>query len=262
MGIAVTEKPSGAFPGGLMSSKAGGRGQSQSVPSGQSKAADKKEADCGCEVKIPSNVIAVVNGLNIEIRKWTRIKDRVQELQKQVIEARNRQLDVEINARLLAAEATRLGITTDALIEREVAQKTKQPTDADAQAFYEQNKSRIQGEFKDLKDQIVAYIRNQWQEQEAKKLADRLRARTPVKMLVEIATPPETEADRARVFATINGKRITSGDVEDALKPLIFGVQEQVYALRKQALDTRINDLLLEAESKKRKRDRHSFVRF
>jgi len=194
-----------------------------------------------------------VNGVKIEIKDVDEvIKDRVQPLQNQVIEARKRQLDVEINARLLAAEAARLGITTEALIEREVSQKVKQPTDADAQAFYDQNRSRIQGEFKDLKEEIISYIRSQRLEQEAKKLADRIRVRVPVKLMVESPTPPETDADRARVFATVKGKRITSGDIEDTLKSLIFSVQEQVYELRKQALDMKINDLLLEAEAKRR----------
>ena len=220
---------------------------------GQAKPADKKEADCGCEVKPPSNVLAVVNGVNVETKDIEdTVKDRVQPLQNQVIEARKRQLEIEIKARLLIAEATRLGITTDVLIEREVTQKVKQPTDADAQAFYDQNRSRIQGEFKELKDQIISYLRSQWPEIEAKKLGDRIRVRTPVKVLVDEPTPPATDAERARVFATVNDKRITSGDVEDALKPLIFNVQEQVYNLRKQALDMSINDILLQAEAKKR----------
>lgn len=249
----VSPKLSGAFPWTPQSSKPGRSDSAQSATAVKAKPAAEKEADCGCEVKVPSNLLAIVNGVNVELKDVDDlIKERVQPLQNQVIEARSRQLDVEINARLLTAEATRLGITTEALLEREVAQKVKQPTDADAQAFYDQNKSRIQGEFKDLKDQIINYVRSERQAAETKKYADRLRARTPVKLLVEKATPPETDADRARVFATVNGNRITSGDIEDALKPLIFSVQEQVYVLRKQALDTKINDLLLEAEAKKR----------
>ena len=241
----VTARPSGAVSVGAYNLN------ERVVESTQSKPVDKKEADCGCDVKAPSNVLAVVNGVNIEIKDVdAMVKDRIEPLQNQVIEARKNQLGIEINARLLGAEAARLGITTDALIEREVAQKVKQPTEPDAQAFYDQNKSRIQGEFKDLKSQIISYIRSQWQEEEAKKFSERIRARIPVKVLVASATPPETEADRARVFATVNGKPITSGDVEDSLRPLIFNVQEQVYTLRKQALETKINDLLLEAEAK------------
>jgi hypothetical protein len=245
-------KPGGASTHLLQSPKPGDSGSAQSAPAAQAKPPEEA-VDCGCEAKVSSNVLAIVNGVNIDIKDVDEmIKERVQPLQSQVIEARTRQLDIEINARLLTAEATRLGITTEALLEREVAQKVKQPTDADAQTFYDQNKSRIQGEFKDLKDQIINYIRSQWQAVETKKFADRLRARTPVRLLVAKATPPEKNADRARVFATVNGKRVTSGDIEDALKPLIFNVQEQVYALRKQALDTKINDLLLETEARKR----------
>jgi len=253
MVTAVAARPIGLIPVDLQDSKPGRAGTTQSAPAAASKPEDKKAADCGCEVKAPPDVLAIVNGVNVGIKDVDEpIKDRVQSLQNQVIEARKRQLEVEVNARLLQAEAARLGITTEALLEREVAQKIKEPTESDAQAFYDQNKSRIQGEFKDLKDQIISYLRSQLQEQEARKLAERLRLRTPVKTLVEGATPPETEADRARVFATVNGKRITSGDVEDALKPLIFSVQEQVYALRKQSLDTKVNDLLLEGEAKKK----------
>ena len=55
------------------------------------------------------------------------------------------------------------------------------------------------------------------------------------------------------VLATINGETITSGDVEDSLKPLIFDVQESVYKIRKQELDLSVNDALLVQEAQKRK---------
>jgi protein-disulfide isomerase len=249
----VGPKPSAALPGGWRDSNTTRAVAPQSAPATPPKPGDKKEADCGCEVKAPPDVLAIVNGVKVMIKDVDEpIKDRVLALQNQVIEARKHQLDVEINARLLEAEAARLGTTEDKLLEREVATKIKQPTEADAQTFYDQNKSRILGEFKDLGDQSISYLRSQSQEQEAKKFADRLRVRAQVKVLVESVTPPETDADRARVFATVNGKRVSSGDVEEALKPLIFGVQEQVYNLRKQSLDMKINDLLLEEEAKKK----------
>src|SRR5262249_10915885 len=149
------------------------------------------------------------------------------------------ELDLQINSRLLEAEAARLGVSADKLLEREVTQKIKEPTEAQAQAFYDQNKSRLQGEFKDVKEQIINYLRNQAQGEEAKKLADRLRAKAQVKVLVESVTPPENEAARARAFAMVNGKPVTSGDIEEALKPIAFNVQEQIYTLRKQQLDLR-----------------------
>lgn len=156
---AVTAESSEKGPGGAQDPKAVRATQSNPAASKP----DEKKEDCGCETKVPSNVLAIVDGVNIEIKDVDElVKERVQPLQNQVIEARRRQLDVEINARLLTAEASRLGIATETLLEREVAQKVKQPTDADAQAFYDQNKSRIQGEFKDLRGQIISYIRSQW----------------------------------------------------------------------------------------------------
>ncbi|MEK6323448.1 MAG: thioredoxin domain-containing protein [Acidobacteriota bacterium] len=226
-------------------------GQSAAPP--QSKPAAQKEADCGCDAKAPQDVLALVNGVKVAVKDVDEpLKDRVHELQNQVIEARKRQLDLEINSRLLEAEAKRLGITPDALLEREVSKNVTAPTEAEARAFYDQNKSRVQGEFNDIKDQIISYLQSQRQQDEAKKLAGRLRGRAQVKVLAASVTPPEADADRARVFATVNGKPVTSGDVEDALKPLIFSVQEQVYYLRKTSLEVKINDLLLAGEAKKR----------
>ncbi len=229
-------------------------GRTRQTPStAPPKPAETKEADCGCEAKTPSDVLAVIDGVNIQIKDVDEpIKDRIQALQNQVIEARKRELDLQINSRLLEEEAKRLGISSDKLLEREVVSKIKEPTEAEAQAFYAQNKSRIEGEFSALKDQIIGYLRNQKEQEEARKLADRLRAGAQVKVLTESVTPPQNEADRQRVFATIRGNRVTSGDIEDALKPLIFSVQEEVYNLRKQSLDVKINDLLLEREAAKR----------
>ena len=101
----------------------------------------------------------------------------------------------------------------------------------------------------------MGYILNQRQELEIKKVTERLRAANQVKMLVAAAavTPPEKEADRDRLFATVNGEKITSGDIEDSLQPLIFEVQEKTYEFRKAQLDMKMNDILLEQEAQKRK---------
>lgn len=214
----------------------------------------KKEEDCGCEAKVPADAVAVVNGVKLTIKDIDDpIKDRVQEIQSKVIQARKAELDLQLNSKLLEAEAKRRGISSTKLLEQEVVAKVKDPTEAEAQAFYDKNKSNIEGEFKDLKPQIINYLRAERERQEAKKLADRLRASSQVKVLVTEVTPPETQADRARVFATINGERITSGDIEDSLRPIIAAAQEQVYESRKQVLDSKINDLLLNQEAQKRK---------
>ena len=81
--------------------------------------------------------------------------------------------------------------------------------------------------------------------------ANALRVGAQVDVSDQPVTPPTTEADLERVFATVNGVNITSRDIEESLLPLIFNVQKRVYALRKQDVDLQINDLLLEQEAKR-----------
>ena len=210
--------------------------------------------DCACDSQILPEVLSVVNGISVtskDIKKAT--GEEVSKLQRRVIEARKRELDLMINTKLLAIEAKKRGTSTTKLLEQEVAAKVKRPTPAEAQAFYDQNQTRINGEFKDVAEDIVAYMLNERQRLEAKKFADSLRVASETKVLVTEVTPPANAAERARVLATVKGEKITSGDIEDSLLPLIFNVQEQVYKLRKDELDLSINDALLTQEAQKRK---------
>ena len=198
--------------------------------------------------------LAVVNGVTIaagDIEKT--IGEQVRNLQKQVTEARKRELDLMINSKLLAVEAKKRGTTAAKLLEQEVVAKVKPPTQAEAQTFYDQNKARIQGDFNSVKDDILRYLLDERQRVEAKIFADGLRAASNTTIKVPEATPPRNASERAQVLAVVNGENITSGDVEDSLKALIFEVQEQVYNLRKNELDLTINDTLLTQEAQKRK---------
>lgn len=214
----------------------------------------KAAVDCACESQVLPETLAVVNGVKItstDIKKST--GEAVSQIQRQVIEARSRELDLMINSKLLSLEAKKRGISTVKLLDQEVVAKVKRPTQTEAQVFYDQNKARIKDEFKDVVDDITAYLFEQSQQQEAKKFADSLRAASEVKVLVSEVTPATTKAERARVVATIKGEPITSGDIEDALLPLIFDVQQQVHKLRNDELTLSINDMLLTQEAEKRK---------
>jgi len=213
-----------------------------------------KPPDCACESQVLPDTLAVVNGVKVtsgDIKKAT--GDSVGQLQTQVVEARKRELDLLINSKLLAIEAKKRGISTVKLLEQEVVSKVKRPTQTEAQVFYDQNKARINKEFTDVANNIIEYLFEQKQAQEAKKFADTLRAANEVKVNVAEVTAPANDAERARVFATIKEEKITSGDVETSLLPMIFDVQEQVYKLRKDELELTINDTLLTQEADKRK---------
>jgi protein-disulfide isomerase len=209
--------------------------------------------DCGCEDKPLPETIGVVNGVKITKQDLSpETRSRVDQLQRQVVDARARELDLQIDSMLLEAEAKKRGVSPSQVIKDEVIARVQAPTDADAQAFYDKNKASFQTAFKDEKDNILEYLRYQRQEEFARKLAERLRASAQVKVLAKPTAPPATAADRARVLATVNEKQITMGDIETSLRPMIFNVQEQVYVLRKQDLELKINDTLLSQEAQKK----------
>ncbi|MGI9107838.1 MAG: thioredoxin domain-containing protein [Pyrinomonadaceae bacterium] len=209
---------------------------------------------CGCESGPLPEVIATVNGVNLsQLGIDERVKEKITELQKNVIDARQSELNLQINTKLLAAEAKKRGRTTAKLLEEEIMSKVVEPTEAEAQAFYDANKEKINGEFQAVKANVIGYLRGQRQDEQSKLLADKLRASAQVKILVPVPTPPANAAERARVFAVVNGEQITSADIEDALRPLIFRVQQETYHLRRNDVDLRINDALLEQEAQKRK---------
>jgi hypothetical protein len=205
----------------------------QTVGPTENKPRAAEAADCGCEDKPLPDVLGVVNGVKITKQDLSpETRARVEQLQRTVIEARQRELDLQIDSILLESEAKKRGVTPSQVIKDEVIAKVQAPTEAEAQGFYEQN--------------------NQRQEEQARKFAERLRSTAQLKILAKPSAPSSSNADRARVLAIVNNKQITMGDIENSLRPLIFNVQKQVYAARKQDLELKINDTLLAQEAKKR----------
>ena len=228
--------------------------QKADTPAGSRQAAGTAGEDCLCESGPLPEVLALVNGVKITAQEVSGpIEAKVAELKRHVTDMRNRSLYLQINSMLLDAEAAKRGVSAGRILQEEVMAKVQEPTEAEAKAHYEKNKGGISGEYEAVKDSIVGWLRNQRQDEETRKLIERLRAAADIKVLSEKVTVPSNEAERARILATVNGKPITSGDIEVAMRPLIFNVQEQLYALRKASLDQKINTALLEHEAQKRK---------
>ncbi|HKQ99739.1 MAG TPA: hypothetical protein VJT09_03640 [Pyrinomonadaceae bacterium] len=215
----------------------------------------KSVEDCNCESQVLPEVIAEVGGVKITSKEMDEaIKDRLKELKQQVTAARQHELYLQVNTKLLDAEAKRLGKTTAALINDEIVAKVTEPTEAEAQTFFDKNKDRIRQEFQAVKTQIIEYLRNERQRDEAKKLADRLRASNKIVMNEQQGAAASNGAEaRARILATVNGQAITAADIEEILRPFVFNIQTELYNLRKQQLDAKINDLLLDREAQARK---------
>ena len=81
-------------------------------------------------------------------------------------------------------------MTTTALLEDEVAAKAPALTEADARKFYDENRARIDGEFEQLKEQIVQYLGEVETRKATLALAERLRAATRVQTFLAPPAPP------------------------------------------------------------------------
>ena len=119
-----------AFNAGYAQDKpATGQGAAKPASPLQPPVAPKKEEDCGCESKVPTDTAAIVNGVKILIKDVDEPQsEKIKELQNQVVEARKRQVYLLVNAKLLDAEAKKRGISSDKLLELEVMSKVTDPT--------------------------------------------------------------------------------------------------------------------------------------
>jgi len=207
---------------------------------------------CGCEDKPQVNTLAVVNGVKITKKELgSQTQSRVNQLQEEVIKARNAELDRQINSFLLEAEAKRRGVTSQQLLKLEVSDKVAEPTEEEAKAFYNQRKERMPGDFKTVKAEIIALLKTEREKTETLKFAALLRGAAVITVLVQDVTPPANPQELNRIFAKVNNHNITSRDIEQSLAQLIYRVQQEVYEARKADLDLKINDMLLDDEAKR-----------
>jgi hypothetical protein len=128
-------------------------------------------------------VLAIVNDKQITMGN---IEDGLRPLifnvQKQVYTLRKQDLELKINDTLLAQEAQKKGITTRALLDQEVSAKVPNVTDAQAQAFYNENKERISGEFAQVKTQILQYVRERKEQEAMLAFAEQLRRASKIEI--------------------------------------------------------------------------------
>ncbi|HEV2847260.1 MAG TPA: DsbA family protein [Thermoanaerobaculia bacterium] len=110
-----------------------------------------------------SNVLAVVNGKNVtEADIQAAAADQFQALEREYQQKKHEllegQLDMVIQTRLLEAEAAARGVTKEALL-AEI--KPTEVTDAEVDAFYEQNKAQIPRPKEEVAGQIKNYLAQQ-----------------------------------------------------------------------------------------------------
>ena len=107
----------------------------------------------------------------------------------EIMENATRQL---VQDKLIEAEAAERGISSEDLLAAEVDAAIQPVTDEEAQAWYEENKARLRGNYEQLEDQIKQFLQRQRRQETFDAFIDSLKEGVEVSYLIE---PPRVEVE-------------------------------------------------------------------
>lgn len=151
----------------------------------------------------PGTILASVAGIPVTAGALhERIKAYIYKLRLRVYEIEKNILDRRINDLLLVAEANKKNIGPEEIVRAEITNKLKPPTEVEIRKFYDENRTRINGELASAHDEISKYLENQELARLERALSDRVRAGANLKTLLAEPEPPvqsiSTDDDPAR----------------------------------------------------------------
>ena len=166
-------------------------------------------------------------------------------------ELRRDALNARINTILLENEAQKRKVTGDQLMDAEVNNLLKDPTEVEIKAVYDASRQQIgNADLASVRPEIVGYLRSQAAQKLVGEFLTRLRSSHSVVMgTANVSTP---NLAPATVLATVDGRAITANEFEERLKPFVYKLRREIFEGEARAVDMRINQMLLEAEAKKR----------
>ncbi|HYJ86153.1 MAG TPA: thioredoxin domain-containing protein [Pyrinomonadaceae bacterium] len=196
-------------------------------------------------------LLAVVNGQNVTTAEIDpKVREEVESLPLKIAEARRQVLELEINTLLLESEARKRKLTSQQFYDTEVTKKLTPPTAAEIDKFIRDNREQIdQSDPARVREDVAAFLLGEKEAKISGDLVNRLRSSNPV---VKGADFTGDNLAPSIVLATVGGRTITAGKVNERLKSIIYRLRLNTWEIQKPALDTTINDLLLLAEADKR----------
>lgn len=178
---------------------------------------------------------------------------------KETKESRERALEARVNSLLIAAEAKKKGKTSDEIIETEINSRIPQPTEQEIKAAYDANRDQIgSANLESVRFELINYIRNERSQELYAALIRRLKMTNAVNKNADVNAP---NLAPGTVLAAVNGEPLRVDTINDRTRAYVYKLEMRIYAMRKQVLDRRINDLLIVAEANKRKVGAEEVVR-
>lgn len=210
---------------------------------------------------LPANTLAVVNGQNVTLDDIdSQVRDALNNLDTQIAEMRRRALTNQVNALLFEAEAKKRNVTTEQLLNAEVNSRLPPATEEEIRAIYESHRAELGPiTLDEARPRIITVIREQRTQALMDDLSTRLRMMYVVEWgVTDVNAPGVTPAT---VLATVSNRPITFADLNEQLKPAINDLRLRVYEAERQAVETKINEMLLEAEARRRRISRDDLIR-
>ncbi|MDQ5845338.1 MAG: thioredoxin domain-containing protein [Acidobacteriota bacterium] len=192
-------------------------------------------------------LLAVVNGQNVTTADLEpSVREEVESLASRIADARQQILELEINTLLLDVEAKKRRVTPQQLYDSEVKKKIVDPTPAEIAKLIEDSRGQLDGDPATIRQQVIEYLRSESERKISGEFVKRLRSTNAVVKGADLSTPnlaPST------ILATVAGRPILAGAVNERLKPIMYKLRLQAYLLEQPALDQTVNNLLLIAEA-------------
>jgi protein-disulfide isomerase len=208
----------------------------------------------------PAGTLALVNGQPIMLSDLdAKVRQSIEGLDKEVEEMRGTALDDQIGTYLLEAEAKKRKVTLQQLLDAEVSSRVTPPTEAETRAFFNANRAQLASDdYNSVRQQLSDYLREQSVQKLIGEYVNRLRLTTSVTMGADLNAPGNTAQT---VLATVGGRAITKGYLEERLKPYVYKRRLEVFTDELAALNYRIYETLLDAEAKRRNTTREEVFR-
>jgi protein-disulfide isomerase len=167
-------------------------------------------------------IVARIDGVAITQRELEdSVKGRLQmaeaEYKEKVHDLKVDALEQMIDDRLVARKAKAAGLTPEALLDREVAQKVQVPTDAELRGLYESAKDsgRELPPFDDIKGEIAKFIKDKKIEQASQAYHEKLRTEAKIENLLPAADLPRVEVAATGPMRGTAGAPVTIVEFSD-----------------------------------------------
>jgi len=139
----------------------------------------------------PAAVLATVGGQSLKAETLLeRLKPIVYRMKLEAYELTKQRVDQLIDNTLLLEESQRRQVGPEQIIRTEITDKVRNPTEAEINKFYSENKARISGDLNSIRNQLVTYLQNESRQQLEKDLSARLRKGANIRWLMTEPAQP------------------------------------------------------------------------